>query len=311
MIKNTDIITIIENEYLLKVLSINCLQDGPDNLVLKIVSENKNFVFRISKRCKKLQDIEFEASLAYFLSETNLPIAKIIYTQNGASFCLCNGMVAVLFEFCEGETFAISPYNKPSNKLALNGGKTLAKLHKMLQVFHRNNKNFGSRKLTSEVLRVLENKHKFQSKYINSKNFLLQITEALQNIALTEMNTIIHNDFRIQNVLILKDNICTILDFDWACEGNNLKDLSHALVEWSYPDGAEKYWEDIFYSFLVGYENEYGSINRTELKKWISFSCLSDTCTYLMNRLNKLSEPSEIRSFMYKKYLFFKGQNIE
>ncbi len=307
MINNEEVIKTIKSEYSIDVLSTKCLQDGPDNLVLKIITSDKNFVFRISKRQKSSKDIEFETSLAFFLSKSDLPVAKIISTKDGNSFCIFNEMTAILFEFCKGDVFKISPTNKPNNNLALNGGKALAKLHKELQKYYKENKNFGSRKLNSELLRVFDNKDKFVTKYLNSENFLSQIQEVLQAAASSQMNTIVHNDFRIQNVLINNDNICAILDFDWACEGNNLKDLAQALVEWSFPDGAKEYWKDIFYSFLDGYENEYGKINRENLKNWISFSCLSDASTYLMDGIEDLTEPREIRSYMYKKYLYFKG----
>lgn len=311
MIQKKELIQAIKNEYSLDVQSIECLQDGADNLVLKITTSNKDFVFRVSKRSKQPKDIEFETSLACFLSTTELPVAKIIPTKQGAPFCTFRQRMAVLFEFCSGDIFAISPMNKPSIELAYNGGKILAKLHKKLQIFHQQNKNYGTRRLNSEFSRVLENKKEFSDKYINPNNFLTQIADVLQKTASSEMNTIVHNDFRIQNVLIKNEQICAILDFDWACEGNNLKDLAHALVEWSYPDGAKNCWEDIFYAFLNGYENEYGKIDRNDLKNWISFSCLSDTCTYLMDQLNELTEPAEIRSYMYKKYLFFKSQDIK
>ncbi len=311
MIKNENIINVIKKEYSLDVTSIKCLQDGADNFVFKIATPNKDFVFRISKRQKQPQDIEFETSLACFLSKTTLPVAKVISTQAGAPFCIFDNKVSVLFDFCLGDTFALSPQNKPSKKMAYNGGKILAKLHKELQIFHQQYRNYGSRKLTSEFSRVIENKKEFQKKYIDAQNFLSQISDVLQKTSAAEMNTIVHNDFRIQNILIHKDDICAILDFDWACEGNNLKDLAHALVEWSYPDGAKGYWEDIFYSFLDGYESEYGKIDRAQLKEWISFACLSDTCTYLMDLLEEISEPMEIKSYMYRKYLFFKAQDIK
>ena len=304
----------IEENYNIAVKSLSTLQDGSDNLVLKVNSTtDSSYVLRISKKEKIEKDILFEVSLSEFLSITGLPVAKIIKTKNNDFYCLIDNKNAVLFSFCTGSKNSITPDKKPSIKIAYNGGVNLAQLHRKLIEFYKKETNYGSRVLEQELLRILKYKDLFQQKFINAHAFIEQVETILNKVSLYKKNTIIHNDFRIQNLLFNHDNIVAILDFDWACPGNNLKDLAHALVEWSFPDGAQSCWDDIFNAFLQGYESIFGEINKQELKDWMLFSCLSDTATYLMDRIDLTTseEKKEIRSYMYKKYLFFKGQNIE
>lgn len=302
----------IEKNYNITVSSLSVLQDGSDNLVLKVDTSSEDcFVLRISKKEKTVDDVLFETSLCEFLSSNDLPVAKIIRTKNNSLNCLVDGKNAVLFSFCSGEKVNISPSEKTSVKLAYNGGKCLAILHKKLMRFYECETNYGSRTQEQELLRVVKNKSQFREKFINADDFIVQVEDILRKVSGYGKDTILHNDFRIQNVLFDQEDVSAILDFDWACPGNKLKDLAHALVEWSFPDGAKSYWPDIFDNFLFGYESVSGKIDRKELKDWILFSCLSDTATYLMDRIESQDERKEIRSYMYKKYLFFMNEYIE
>lgn len=302
----------IEENYNIEVKSLSTLQDGSDNLVIKVdTTTDSSYVLRMSKKEKIEKDILFEVSLSEFLSTMDLPVAKIIKTKNNMPYCLIDNKNAILFSFCSGSKISITPNKKPTTKIAYNGGRNLAMLHKKLIEFYKQKTNYGSRTLEQELLRVLKYRDLFQQKFINANSFIEQVEAILNKVSLYQKNTIIHNDFRIQNLLFNHDNIVAILDFDWACLGNNLKDLAHALVEWSFPDGAQSYWGDIFDTFLRGYESIFGEVNKRELKDWMLFSCLSDTATYLMDRIDLQSEKNEIRSYMYKKYLFIKGQKCE
>ena len=277
------------------LVSYKKIYDGFDNDIFVLLDDMENkYIFRKALRDKSTQDMIFEKQFSDHLLRNNIPVRKII----------CIGSETLL-EFCEGTT--LTPI-KITPCMAFNGGK-------MLALFHKASKNFSSpdlpsRKVDSELLRALSMQEKIKKKHTDGANFIKLVGELLQSETLKKTDThIIHNDFRVQNVLFQQDNISAILDFDWSCIGNPLKDLAHAMVEWSFPDGGNFNCE-IFKSFFQGYKSIVPDINIEELKYWITFSCISDTATYLCDTIDETWNNGRIVSWMYGKHLFFDSQDI-
>jgi Ser/Thr protein kinase RdoA (MazF antagonist) len=236
----------------------------------------------------------FEKNFSDYLFQKNIPVRRVLYP--GAES---------LLEFCYGTSVAV---DKISEKMAFNAGTILAKFHDAAKGF--NVPPLPNRKLESELLRAIMIKDKLQDKYTNGTDFISIVEHLLQSVFLKASDTcIIHNDFRVQNVLFQDENISAILDFDWSCVGNPLKDLGHALVEWSFPDGG-KFNQKIFKSFFDGYVMSKTEVDIDALKYWIEFSCISDTATYLCDTIDDMPSGGEILSWMFGKYLFFNGQDI-
>lgn len=265
---------------------------GPDNeLFLLISDDNKKYIFRHSLRKKTTQDRHFEQAFSQFLYDHNIPVRLILKTSENT-----------LLSYCEGKN--VKP-SELTTDMAFNGGKILALFHKVSKEF--NKEILPKRNVADELNRALNIKEKIINKYTDGEIFIKQIQDILLNIP--ESNMIIHNDFRVQNVLFDKKNISAILDFDWACIGNPIKDLGHAMVEWSYPDGGA-FNINIFKAFFEGYKSVAHNIDINQLKYWIAFSCLSDTATYLADTIDDKPHSDKILSWMYGKYLFFDSQNI-
>ena len=265
---------------------------GPDNeLFLLISDDNKKYIFRHSLRKKTTQDRHFEQAFSQFLYDHNIPVRLILKTGENT-----------LLSYCEGKN--VKP-SELTTDMAFNGGKILALFHKVSKEF--NKEILPKRNVADELNRALNIKEKIINKYTDGEIFIKQIQDILLNIP--ESNMIIHNDFRVQNVLFDKKNISAILDFDWACIGNPIKDLGHAMVEWSYPDGGA-FNINIFKAFFEGYKSVAHNIDINQLKYWIAFSCLSDTATYLADTIDDKPHSDKILSWMYGKYLFFDSQNI-
>lgn len=265
---------------------------GPDNeLFLLISDDNKKYIFRHSLRKKTTQDRHFEQAFSQFLYDHNIPVRLILKTSENT-----------LLSYCEGKN--VKP-SELTTDMAFNGGKILALFHKVSKEF--NKEILPKRNVADELNRALNIKEKIINKYTDGEIFIKQIQDILLNIP--ESNMIIHNDFRVQNVLFDKKNISAILDFDWACIGNPIKDLGHAMVEWSYPDGGA-FNINIFKAFFEGYKSVAHNIDINQLKYWIAFSCLSDTATYLVDTIDDKPHSDKILSWMYGKYLFFDSQNI-
>lgn len=276
-------------------VSYKKIYDGFDNVLFVLMThDNSKYIYRQSLRDKPIKDIMFEKNFSDYLSQKNIPVRRVLYTGSES-----------LLDFCEGTSLDVQQI---SEKMAFNGGALLARFHNVAKDF--NITPFPTRKLETELLRVIPIQDQLRAKYTNGADFVSIVEDLLQSKFLKTSDTrIIHNDFRVQNVLFQNENISAILDFDWSCKGMPLKDLGHALVEWSFPDGG-KFNQKIFKSFFQGYTSNNPDIDYGALKYWIAFSCISDTATYLCDTLDDMPSGGEFLSWMYGKYLFFNGQDI-
>ena len=286
---------LLSNKFNKKFTSFKKIYDGFDNNISVLTDEdNVKYIYRESLRDKPIEDMLFEKNFSEYLLQNNIPVRRILYMGT-----------ETLLEFCDGKS---CQHGQITNMMAFNAGKILAK-------FHTVSKNFNvpplpERKIESELLRAISIKDKLENTYINGKEFIDTVEKLLKSNFLHESSTcIIHNDFRIQNVLFNGEEISAILDFDWSCMGNSLKDLAHALVEWSFPDGG-KFNSEIFKNFFKGYCACIPNIDLNALKYWIAFSCISDTATYLCDTINDVPAGGKILSWMYSKYLSLRDQDI-
>jgi len=268
---------------------------GSDNYIFLLKTQNSNkYIYRKSRRDKPDTDIKFEKEFSDYLLKQNIPVRRVLYSGSES-----------LLNFCKGTSHSVQQI---SETMAFNAGQMLAKFHNASKKFNMN--SLPKREMTSELARSIKAKTQLQNKYTNGKDFISVVENLLQSKFLkTYDKCIIHNDFRVQNVLFQGKKISAILDFDWSCVGTPLKDLAHALVEWSFPDGGS-FNKKIFQSFLHGYSSIRPNIDFNALKYWIAFSCISDTSTYLCDRINDIPSGGKILSWMYGKYLFFDGQDI-
>lgn len=304
---NGDIVKLLHNW--IRADRYDILKDGSDNTVYLVYRGNEKYILRQSKKLKKKKDFEFEINFIEYLSEHNLPVPKVIRNNQGSPITYYNDVAYCLFSFCSGDKFCIDKEHSPSFSLAYNAGQTLAHFHMISKEYSY--KVPPRRTMISELRRVIRTSRGFAKHYENGINFVHEVEEMLDSpILKNKPNCIIHNDFRAHNLLFNKDQVSAILDFDWACPGNSLKDLGHALVEWSYPDGAKEHNPAIFHHFLKGYTSIFPDIELDQLQFWIRFSCLSDAATYFRDRLYDTTKIRPIRSYMYKKYLYFSSQNI-
>lgn len=270
---------------------------GSDNNVYLYSLPYGKYILREALRTKSDTDLFFEREFSNFLYKKNIPVRKII--DNMDKF--------TLLSYCNGDSLSVNDLN---SEKAFNGGLALANFHKVATEYLLNTKVIPTRKITDELERALVIKDKIISKFIDGDEFIKYVEQMIKSEYLHNLdNCIIHNDFRVQNVLFENNRISAVLDFDWACMGNKLKDLGHSLAEWSYPDGGE-FNRDLFISFWNGYNSVYQNINIYELKFWIMFGCLSDTATYITDRIDSFESGGKILSWMYGKYLFFCSQDI-
>lgn len=310
MINN--LVRVLKNNYKLGGnLKISLFRESPDNFIYFINSGGLGkYMLRVSKR-KVGKDVLFELSALKKLSKLNVPVVPPVPQANGNLFVEIEkaGQIYVLFKFVEGEHEKIDKDTKPSLTRARSAGGALGFMHNCSGSLNFI-KERRDRNIYTELNRVNNDINRFLSIYMDPKEFISQVNAYIKWASEQEDKIgLINNDYRPGNVFFKQDKVVAILDFDWSCVGPLIKDVALGAVEWSYPDGAEGQWPDVFESFVNGYNsNSAIKVNiNNRLYKWMAFACLSDASTYFCDILEDggLSKKRELKSYMYKKFKLF------
>lgn len=303
---NYKLIQKIEKTYNFSCLGIIPLRESSDNKVFILkIDQNVNYILRVSKRDVG-ENVLFELNWIENLAKRGFPTTNIIKTRNNQLYFYYEELVGVVFKFIDGYHMKIDKQNKPDSAHIKKAAKLLAKLHNISSELTLEYPR--KRTILTELERVLDRKEKFEKLIEGGKEF---ISKAIKNLAWTQKEkyepTFIINDFRPGNVIFKNKDNATLIDFDWSCIGPSIKDFALGITEWSFPDGAEKPWEDIFELFLNSYNKESKKqfAQNDYLYKWICFACLSDTATYLCDMIDAGIYKKVSSSYMYQKYLYF------
>ena len=310
MIETTEIEKILDNYDLIEKKPINFLRESADNFVFVIGRVNKS-ILRISKRLP-INDVIFEMELLKHLDSKGVPVSRVIKNKDGLPYSLIDASVCVIFEFMDGVHIKIDKDHLPTKIQAFNAGKNLGLFAEAAKDFIPTSER--RRDVFMELNRVLSHEEYFTKNFEGGPEFISQVKEALKfGMSKKGKMSVIHNDYRPSNVFFNSaDSVVGLIDFDWACVGPSIKDLALAIVEWSFPDGSDNPDMNIFDEFLSGYNSVVSNkIQKDEnLFRWITFTTLSDSATYFCDLVeDRNSTKRVIRSFMYRKYFYFKKNN--
>ena len=308
---------LVESEYGLPgPLSFERVHDGGDNEVLIVTDKHgTKYALRQSKRVGK--NIAFEVELLATLASHDFCSPKPLQTKSNEYVVEVNGTQLVLFNYIQGKQFEKVLPEHLKDATVEQGAKKLGELHKLtngLQLKTEPTRNIFTEydrffKLTTKQTEQFDGYKEFAD---NAKKFYDEAKAKIKNKI--GLYGIIHNDYRIQNLIYTKGN-CYIIDFDWSCYGPILKDVGLAIAEWSmYTKESGAAQEAIDY-FIAAY-------NKTapqkisydeELIFWICFACLSDACTFFTDTAEGTSVyPGKITNVdqchMYRKFKYFNNQ---
>lgn len=306
MSRNNKLISQVKGDYGIDVKECIFLREGADNDVFVLFSRHKKkYVARIGKRV--LEDILFELNLVILLLSKGIKTSRVIKTLNGDLFTTFNGSKVVILEFIEGYHVEVGSDKKPDLGSVSQAAKMLAQIHNAF--VDKNVLEKRKRNIFTEIDRALGIKNILIEKNEGGRIFIKEIQaykKWINNHPRKEI--IIHNDYRPGNIFFRGKDLAGVIDFDWACRGPAIKDVALALVEWSFPDGASGHWDDVFLTFIDGYNSVVKEkiVPKDDLYKWICFSCLSDTATYLVDMVSDGVYKRVEGSYMYKKYLYFR-----
>lgn len=304
------IIKTLQETYNISVGTIELLREGVDNTLWTVVDEKyKKYAVRVSKR-ELGDDIVFEAEWIRILNNEGVPVTPIVLTKDNQPYTVMKNSKAVtVFHFINGHHLTLSLDDNPPLDAVGAAASALARLHNVSREHTVNASR--ERTIFSELERIVEHKDLVIKKIPNGADFVAEVeAQLLWGKSQTYQPALVHNDYRTGNVMLdEKNNIVAILDFDWSCIGPAIKDLAHALAEWSFPDGAEKHNQAIFSTFMERYNQQSTvSIQKdTILYRWIGLSCLSDACTFIIDRLLRDEVRDPATSYMYKKSQYFQS----
>lgn len=296
---------VIKEQFEIGDFLVDFIKESSDNILYKIVTLSANYVLRISKRNSITEDdIMFELEAIRIANEGDVKTVGVVKTKSQKTLVKFEENFLVLFKFITGVHINYSEKLGLNLEKVFNAGKTLGTLHKAWE-----NKEIyfsKTRNMFSEYERFIKNKEFFIKNFSNGQSVSDAVDNILKKIKNKNNTDIIHNDFRPHNLFFSKNkddnDVVAVLDFDWSCRGNFLKDLAHSIIEWSLPDGSIEFEFNIAQAFLDGYLNvRKVKIGIEELKDWMVFACISDAITYWVDKINTLDTNKELSSFMYKK----------
>jgi Ser/Thr protein kinase RdoA (MazF antagonist) len=307
---NTEqLIRFIEITYGLKTKA-SVLHDGPDNTVWMLdCADDKRYIARVSKREMK-DGIAFEAEWLRYLRTKNVPVATIINTLTGRAYSITpTGKAVTVFDFVPGHHISISQNTPIPIKAVTSAARALAKIHDVSRGHKIDLPR--SRTIFTEMERALSMAGDIEEKVPGGKQFIREVKE-YQSWAKRYMFTpvLVHNDYRVGNILFDDtEEVAAVIDFDWCCIGPAIKDVAHALIEWSLPDKSPKHFKEVFDGFLKAYNDAVSDpiTDGDDLYRWISFAALSDACTYIVDRLDNGEIKAVDSCYMYRKFEYFRA----
>ena len=226
-----------------KINSIEQFKGGQSNPTYKIITESKNLVLRRKPPGKLLPsahavDREYEVITALY--ETDVPVPK--------TYGLCEdddiaGTTFFVMDFLDGDLFwdpmIPSVTNKDRTEIYQNKNKTLAKLHNV------DYKKFGLQDYGKPGNYVARQVSRWSKQYRASETDDIEAMNNLiewlpKNIPDDDETSIVHGDYRLDN-MILKDNkVIGILDWELSTLGHPVADFSYHCLSWRT---QEAFWD--------------------------------------------------------------------
>lgn len=283
--------------------SLQELGSSRDNIVF-MANPREKLIVRVSLN-KSQRDVEEEVRLIKYLSLKKFPVAEIkcFFTINIDTEVYPVTIFSYIGHIRTGQTTI-----RKTKAMAIK----LAELHNLTFLFCKSSAYRQVRTLIEPTEKLIK-----YLKSLGGENRSLEELSKDLEWALSFYNSeiiknrpllVIHNDYRIQNVLFNSDEMVkAIIDFDWSLTFNcPEKDIAHAAMELSMHDGEYKYNIKTFNQFIDTYRNESElnvNLSKKYIYEWSKFSAITDAAYYFLSFPEKL-KPAP-KSYMYDKYKYF------
>ena len=227
-----------------KIKTVEQFKGGQSNPTYKIITDNKSLVLRRKPPGKLLPSahaVDREYKVITALYETDVPVPK--------TYGLCEdddvaGTAFFVMDFLDGDLFwdpmIPSMTNSDRTEIYKNKNKTLAKLHSVDYKkigFEDYGKpgNFVGR----QVSRWSKQYRASETDNIEAMNNLIEWLP--KNIPDDDETTIVHGDYRLDNMILRNNEVIGILDWELSTLGHPIADFSYHCLSWRT---QEAFWDE-------------------------------------------------------------------
>ena len=216
---------------------------GRSNITFKIFDDSNVYVLRrppFGKKLESAHNMQREFKIITELSKNNLKVPKPVL------LCIDKQISEddfYIMEYIEGETiadnFIAEKYSEvEKQKISESFISTLAELHSF-NVLNSELSDLG--KHENYVSRQLNRWNKqFDAQKVRNISDLDVATELLfENIPTQQKVSIVHGDYRLDNVRISNNSVAAVVDWELCTLGDPLADLGTVIASWSNKDEVD------------------------------------------------------------------------
>ena len=226
-----------------EIKAIEQFKGGQSNPTYKIITESKNLVLRRKPPGKLLPSahaVDREYKVITALYETDVPVPK--------TYGLCEdddvaGTAFFVMDFLDGDLFwdpmIPSMTNTDRTEIYKNKNKTLAKLHSV------DYKKIGLEDYGKPGNYVARQVSRWSKQYRASETDNIEAMNNLidwlpKNIPDDDETTIVHGDYRLDNMILKNNEVIGILDWELSTLGHPIADFSYHCLSWRT---QEAFWD--------------------------------------------------------------------
>jgi len=227
-----------------KIKAIEQFKGGQSNPTYKIITESKNLVLRRKPPGKLLPSahaVDREYKVITALYETDVPVPK--------TYGLCEdddvaGTAFFVMDFLDGDLFwdpmIPSMTNTDRTEIYKNKNKALAKLHSV------DYKKIGLEDYGKPGNYVARQVSRWSKQYRASETDNIEAMNNLidwlpKNIPDDDETSIVHGDYRLDNMILKNNEVIGILDWELSTLGHPIADFSYHCLSWRT---QETFWDE-------------------------------------------------------------------
>lgn len=213
---------------------------GRSNITYKIFDDSNSYVLRrppFGKILESAHNMQREFNIISELSKTNIPVAKPIFFTNKN---VHSDSDFYIMEFIDGVTIAdnfVANKFTSEEKVKISNSfiQSLAQLHNF-RFQETELKNLGKHENYIERQLSRWSKQLEAQKVRELKDLNIATKMLFENIPTQLRTSIVHGDYRLDNVRISNNSVAAILDWELCTIGDSLADLGTVIASWSNLD---------------------------------------------------------------------------
>ena len=226
-----------------KIKSIEQFKGGQSNPTYKIITESKNLVLRRKPPGKLLPSahaVDREYKVITALYNTDVPVPKTY------GFCENDDIAGTAFfvmDFLDGDLFwdpmIPSMKNNDRTEIYQNKNKILAKLHSIdFKKIGLEDYGKPGNYVARQVSRWSKQYKASETDNIEAMNNLIEWLP--KNIPNDDETSIVHGDYRLDNMILKNNKVIGILDWELSTLGHPIADFSYHCLSWRT---QEAFWD--------------------------------------------------------------------